>query len=298
MRLAYLCGIVLAGCVVPAQQPSYYGQPPPNGQAQQAPPPAAAASCTDTLNCYGACNPMTDACVGACDQRTTPESSQDARAVVQCMAASGCQDQSCVAQQCGAQITTCTNLTLTASAAPTAPAAPSGGNSCEAVMQPQYNSVNAIYIPKVTCALTQADLAGDWSSGSGTGQAYYDSSGNYVGGSTISTATHRIVDAQGNYSEDWKGATSTTGQAFAHGASEHTTGTFTLQANNVVLITSNPNEYHSDTKQQYFIVAGWYVDANTVTMSLVGPFSAPPTDEDLRNASSTSYNHDDYHRSR
>ena len=293
--------IVLAGCVVPAQQPSYYQQPPP-AQNGAPPPQAAAASCTDTLNCYGACNPMTDACINACDQRTTPESSQDARAVVQCIATSGCPDQSCVAQQCGAPITTCTNLTLTASAAPTAPtapAAPAGGNSCEAVMQPVYNSINAQYIPKVTCALTQADLAGDWQSGSGAGQSYYDSSGNYVGGSTISTASHRIIDAQGNYSEDWKGATSTSGAAMAHGMSEHTTGTFTLQANNVVLITENPNEYHSDTKSHYYIVAGWFADANQVTMSLVGPFGPNlPTDEDLRNASSTSYNHDDYHRSR
>jgi hypothetical protein len=298
MRLAYLFALAMAGCVVPAQQPTYYqGQPPPNGQAQQAPPaPVAAASCTDTLDCYGACDPMTEACVGACDQRTTPESSQDAHAVLQCMATSGCQDQNCVAQQCGAQVTTCTNLTL--AAAPTAPTAPAGGNRCDAVMQPEYNSVNAQYIPKVTCALTQADLAGDWQSGSGVGTAYYDSSGTYVGASTISTATHRIVDAKGNYGEDWKGATSTSGAATAHGMGEHTTGTITLGANNVVLITSNPNEYHRDTYRKYYIVAGWFADANQITMSLVGPYSDPPTAEELQNASSTSYNHDDYHRSR
>jgi hypothetical protein len=96
--------------VIPAQQPppTYAQQPAPGYAGAQAP----AASCQDTLACYGQCNPMTPSCVASCDQRTTPESQQNAHAVLQCVGTSGCSDQDCVAQQCSAEVMTCTNVNV------------------------------------------------------------------------------------------------------------------------------------------------------------------------------------------
>jgi hypothetical protein len=281
MKLALLVAFTLAGCV-PPQQPSYFTQP----GANQPPPPVAAtaaaptASCQDTLNCYGTCNPMTDACLGTCDQRTTPESSQDARAVVQCMAASGCQDQNCVAQQCGAQITACTNVTL--AVAPAQPQAPAsgGGTGCEAVMQPEYNSVNSIYIPPLKCVLTQADLTGEWDSGMGTGQGYYDSSGNYAGYSAVSTADHYTIDEHGRFRDDWKGAYTQSGAAMARGMSQTSTGTFILGASNVIRID---REAHDDIKArtEFYKVVGWYAATDEITMHLEGPFYGSISQDDI-----------------
>jgi hypothetical protein len=101
----------LMGCPPPPAQPSYYTQPPPGGQGQgqgqagYAPP--SAASCQDTVTCYSQCTPFTEQCVQACEQRAAPQDAQSAHAVLACMGSSGCQDEGCVQQRCGAQLSTC-----------------------------------------------------------------------------------------------------------------------------------------------------------------------------------------------
>jgi hypothetical protein len=301
MRLAYLFAFALAGCVVPAQQPTYFqgnGPPPPSGA--QAGAPAAAASCQDTVACYGQCNPLTDPCVNACDQRTTPDSVQNAHALVQCMAQSGCQDQNCVAQQCGAQITTCTGATLTAQAGggATSPAPPAGGGpGPDEVMTPQF-SYGSLVVPPPDRQLTQADLAGEWDQGAGTVTNYADAStGNYTGYRSIQTATHWSIDGDGKLVEKWRGAT-TSSTGGAHGMSEDSTGSTTMLGNNTIRISRDPNQYHQDVQVQDYIVVGWFQGQDQIVMEIQGPYSDPPTQDDYANVKSNSYRNDKYARKR
>ncbi len=310
MRLACVLASALAGCVVPAQQPTYFqgGPPPPSGpQAQAAPPPVAAgASCQDTVVCYGQCNPLTDPCVNACDQRTTPDSAQSAHALLQCMATSGCRDQSCVAQQCGAQITTCTGMTVqTAQAGGSAPPpAASGGGGVgtpDEVMEPHYyqGTTDDLIVPPPDRTLTQADLAGEWDQGSGAVTQYVNAStGTYAGYSSVATSSKWSIDRSGNLVEHAKIATSTSGAALAHGVNEDSTGSVVMLPHNTVRISLNPNQYHDDVEVHDYIIVGWFQGKDAVVMTLPGPFSDPPTADDYRDVPSMSYKNEKYARRR
>ncbi len=166
--------LALASCVPPQQQPSYfqpapgaqpqpgYAQPQPGyaqpqpGYAQAQPAPQASASCTETLQCYGTCNPMTEQCIGGCDQRTTPDAVQNAHAVLQCMAQSGCADQNCVAQRCAAPLQTCTGMQV-AQQPPQQPA--TQGGSYDLVYQvPSGWNESRTYLNAVTVGFDKEDF--------------------------------------------------------------------------------------------------------------------------------------------
>ncbi|HVV84407.1 MAG TPA: hypothetical protein VHE35_15170 [Kofleriaceae bacterium] len=180
-RIAFLC-LAAASCMPAPPPPIHYGPPPsqapsgPPSAAQPAPPgpgpgpaePAppygpppggvAQATCSDTLQCYGACNPLTDACVGGCDQRSSPDAVQAAHAALQCMAQSGCADQGCVVQRCAAPLQTCTGGQLAQQPPP--PPAPSGPQgSYDLVYQvPQGWNESRTYRDAITLGFDQEDF--------------------------------------------------------------------------------------------------------------------------------------------
>ena len=112
---------VLFGCIIQTQPQSAYPQQQQTAQA----------SCTDTLQCYGQCgSPENFSCFSTCDSRTSPDSAVAAHAVAQCMAQSGCQDQDCAMQACGAQLQACQNASTPgqgSTGAPPPPPPASGG---------------------------------------------------------------------------------------------------------------------------------------------------------------------------
>ena len=139
-----LIGLLLAAGV-PAQQP-----------AQSAPQALAQPGCTGTLGCYGQCNPMSEACLSACDGRGSPASAQGARAVLQCMAQSGCQDQKCVAQRCGRELAACTSGALVAQPAPRQPASEGGYDLVYRL--PQGWNESRTYLNAITLGFDQEDF--------------------------------------------------------------------------------------------------------------------------------------------
>jgi hypothetical protein len=311
-----LIALVLAACV-PQQQPSYYqqqpgqaqpqpgyaqpqpgyaqpGYAPQPGYAQQQPPVAqTSATCSDTLTCYGRCNPLTDACVASCDQQTTPGSAQQAHGVLQCMATSGCTDQNCVAQRCSAPIQTCTNIAVVATQPAPAPAS-SGGP--DAVMTPEFYVGGTLKVPPPRRIINQADLVGDWKNGDGVVQSYVNSStGQYAGWSSVSTADAWSIDARGNFKEHFVGAYA--GKGGARGFTEDSVGTVTAYGNNSISFhygAQNGNQAHD----VYYIVVGWFVGQDTVVMKLQGPFNQPITQKDFNDAGSNSYRDRNYARKR
>ena len=308
MKIAFVLSFALAGCVVPAQQPTYFAQgggPPtsPTTTSGGPPPPpaattAAGASCQDTMVCYGQCNPLTDQCVNACDARTTPDSVQNAHALMQCMAQSGCQDQNCVAQRCGPQITTCTGMTMqTAQAGGSAPPPASGGD-CEAVVNVQKDSYGTFAIPPTTCHLALADLTGEWDQGMGSATNYYDSSGNYTGGTSVSTASSWKIDARGGFTEHWVAATTNSNDYTAHGTSDDKVGTVTVEGNNTLTINLRADKYHQTAYAEHYIVVGWLPGPSEITMELQGPFDHPPTQQDFDNVRGQKLYDAYYHRKR
>ncbi len=288
MRQALLVVMVVAACVQPQPQPSYFSgqQQQQQPYAQPQPQPVAAATCQQTLECYGRCNPLTDQCVGACDQGTTPDSVQNAHALLQCMGQSGCADQSCVAQRCGAQITACTNVTVAAAPAPgPAAAPPPAPNGPDEVMTPEYYVGGTIKVPRPRRLLTQADLAGEWSADSSGGKWYYTSRGEYAGFSALSTADHWVIDAQGNYKEDFKAGYASSGGA--RGFEEHVTGRISI-ANNIVTIDM-PAQGGLGADRSQYIVDGWFVGPQVIILKIQGPFHNAITQQDLDNVQSMSY---------
>ena len=297
--MVWVAALVTAACVPPQQQPSYFGpqqpQPPqqqqgyPPPQSEQQPPPiAATASCQDTIVCYGQCNPLTEACVSACDQRTTPDSVQNAHALLQCMAQSGCADQNCVAQKCGAQITTCTNITIAAAPAPVA-------SGPDEVMTPEYYVGGTIKVPKPRRLLTQGDLVGDWHQDDSGGKWYYNSSGQYTGFSSLSTSDSWKIDAQGNLVENFAaGYASSNG---AHGFKQQSTGKVSI-ANNIVTLDLPPQNGNKAYREQY-IVDGWFVGPDVIMLKVQGPFGGSGvTDKDIRDIDSNSYRDKTYVKKR
>jgi len=111
--------VFVVGCVLPPPQGQPgYAAPPQQGQpyAPQPQEQPVAASCQQTLGCYGQCNPLTPACMQACDQQSSPANVELAHGVVTCVATSGCADQACSVQRCSAQLTSCTSAAAVATA--------------------------------------------------------------------------------------------------------------------------------------------------------------------------------------
>lgn len=256
----------LAGCIIPAQPPpdAYQGQPqasrPASGGWGASTAASPAASCKDTLQCYTQCNPFTQACMTSCDQRTTVESSRSAHAVLQCM--SSCTDQSCVAQRCGAEIQTCTNLTI-------ASVEPAAGTGADGVMQPEYYKSGDLKIPPARRILAQGDFAGEWKRGDGAVSSYANSNGQYVGFVGVNISDAFSIDASGDYQEAFEGAT--TGMGGVHAVTEQLHGHVTANGDNTLT-------FHVAAHDQYqaydesFIVVGWFVGPEAIFLKLQGPF--------------------------
>lgn len=280
----------LASCAPPPQaqpepqQPYAYPpqqQPYPQQPYAYAPPPQASASCQDTLQCYGQCNPLTQQCMGVCDQRATPDAQQNAHATLQCMAQSGCADQQCVAQRCGAQLSACTNGAY-AAAQPAAAPAPSGGDE---TMQPEYYVGGTLKVPPPRRLLGPVDLAGEWHQDGGAISQYATSSGHYAGFRSASIAEVWTVSDRGRFEERVKGATINGGVS---GFEQHTVGTLTIDKRNVVTIYRGAHDGLPESWQR-FIVDGWFVGPDVVMMKLQGPFANEVTADDLANVQGMSY---------
>lgn len=65
------------------------------------------ASCRHTVACYTQCDPISDACLAACDDRGNSSTITSARAILACIAQSGCTDQACVDDECATEISAC-----------------------------------------------------------------------------------------------------------------------------------------------------------------------------------------------
>ena len=276
----------LASCVIPAQQPPpTYAQQPAPGYAAQAP----AASCQDTLACYGQCNPMTPSCIATCDQGTTPDSQQNAHAVLQCIGTSGCSDQDCVAQQCSAEVMTCTNVNVAPAqpaqaAQPAQPAQPQTSGP-DQVMTPQY-SYGQLIVPPPQRILQPTDLVGAWKSGDGAVARYADSHGQYAGFISVAIDEAWTIDAQGQFQEEFAAARA--GMNGVSGVNNHNVGTVTMHGNNTVTF-DYPAQNGSAARQQHYIIVGWFVGPEVILIALQGPFYVPITQQDFANAERNAY---------
>lgn len=65
------------------------------------------ATCAETLVCYGACEPMTEACVTQCENAAAAGVPAQSRAVVTCMASTGCETLECLQSRCPAEYGAC-----------------------------------------------------------------------------------------------------------------------------------------------------------------------------------------------
>jgi len=92
---------MLAACEVKQPlAPSYF----------HAQPPQPYPSCQDTVACYPQCDPPSEECMTACDQRTKPETAAGARAVESCLREARCHDEACAQSTCGPQLAACTSV--------------------------------------------------------------------------------------------------------------------------------------------------------------------------------------------
>lgn len=115
---------VLTGCVVPPPATGAY--PPGSGQASATAATApSGASCAANIACYGACEPLTEDCVAQCDAAAAPGVPEQSRAVVACMAATGCDTLECLEAQCPSEYHAC----LAAPAAQVATGVSGGGGA-------------------------------------------------------------------------------------------------------------------------------------------------------------------------
>lgn len=305
---------VIAGCVVPPpqQQPQTYPPQPPQApqeqpqpyaqQPQPVPQPYAAharqASCQDTLACYGQCNPLTQPCIDQCDSRTSPESQQNAHAVLMCISQSGCQDQNCVAQHCSDHVQACTNVALAQQAPQPQPQPVASGGE---VMQAQYDEYGSLIIHPPARILTMADIAGDWSNDNKALSTYHSATGRFDGFSSTQVANAFNIDANGNVSQDFKAATVTGGAngigGGVHAMQSHQTGKVTLPGNNTITFDYAAGGGRPARTERYIIV-GWFVGPELVLMETVGPFYVPITQNDFNNIPHMMYNADIFMRRR
>jgi len=293
--MKFVVGVIaaVAACVVPPAQQQSQTYPPQQPYPQQGQQYAAAptATCQDTLNCYGQCNPLTEQCIGGCDQRTSPESQQNAHAVLQCIAQSGCQDQACIAQSCNGQIQTCTSMTLAVQQPQPAPS-----NGPDQTMQPQYYAGGGgLIVPPPQRMIQQSDLAGEWKGGDGAVSNYASSNGQYAGFRSISMSEAWTIDAQGNFTEDFKAARS--GIGGTSGFEQHNTGTVTANGNNTITFNFPAQSGRAAYFESYIIV-GWFVGPEVVFMKLQGPFRQAITQQDFNNIQSNQYLNHTYMRKR
>lgn len=93
--------VAILACQQPKQplQPSYFTQKKPEG---------APATCRETIDCYAACRPLVEECLLRCDQESTPQAVERARAVSLCSAQNNCAaDRACEQQSCALQLQAC-----------------------------------------------------------------------------------------------------------------------------------------------------------------------------------------------
>ncbi len=105
-RLAPGALVILAACVVPPAAGPYPGSPAPASTAA-ATTATAGASCAQTIVCYGVCDPMTDACVAACDAAAAPGAAAASHALVVCMSNTGCDTEECLREKCPQEHAAC-----------------------------------------------------------------------------------------------------------------------------------------------------------------------------------------------
>lgn len=109
MKLALVL-VLAAACGAPQPTPGPQPWGTPAKTAGGPPPPSVAgpgASCRDTLACYTQCDPITDACLAACDKDGNSSTISSARAILSCIVQSGCSDEGCVDQRCATEISAC-----------------------------------------------------------------------------------------------------------------------------------------------------------------------------------------------
>lgn len=95
-------GFLLLACKQPKQplQPSYF-------HAER--PANAPASCQETIDCYAQCRPLVEECLIQCDQRSSGQDVERARAVSYCGARNNCSaDRACEQQHCVEELEACT----------------------------------------------------------------------------------------------------------------------------------------------------------------------------------------------
>jgi hypothetical protein len=101
VRLSGVWVVVLLSCKQPKQplQPSYFTQP------RGANDPV---SCREVIDCYAQCKPLVEECLLTCDQKSTSQIVERARAVNYCGAEHNCAaDRSCEQEHCVMQLESC-----------------------------------------------------------------------------------------------------------------------------------------------------------------------------------------------
>lgn len=96
--------MILAGCTLP---PAAVGPTPPATAVAATGPAPTGATCAATIACYGACEPLTEDCVAQCDAAAAPGIPEQSRAVVACMASTGCDTLECLEAQCPSAYRAC-----------------------------------------------------------------------------------------------------------------------------------------------------------------------------------------------
>jgi hypothetical protein len=107
---------------------------PGNSTPPPATPSGGTLSCAQIIQCLSSCNANDNACGQACVQRGDAQAQQMLSALTGCLQRYGCQDTSCLQQNCGGEYSACSG----SATAPPAPApGPTGGSglSCQGFEQ-------------------------------------------------------------------------------------------------------------------------------------------------------------------
>jgi hypothetical protein len=108
-RLAVAVWLVVAGCAPspPLAGPRPWGIAAHTARGRLPTSDGPSASCRHTVACYTQCDPISDACLAACDEHGNRSTITSARAILACIAQSGCADQACVDDECATEIDAC-----------------------------------------------------------------------------------------------------------------------------------------------------------------------------------------------
>jgi hypothetical protein len=98
-------GVCVLAAVVACQQPKQPLQP---SYFTTQKPANAAATCRETIDCYAQCKPIVEECLLRCDQKSTSQAVERARAVSLCSAQNSCAgERACEEQFCAPQLQAC-----------------------------------------------------------------------------------------------------------------------------------------------------------------------------------------------